>query len=60
MDCDLSLPKKIALFEEAFDIAWRVLSAPGDLGRSDEASLFLAEEIAVFMRKRRTEQAPPI
>ena len=50
MDCDVLLPKEMALFEEAFDIAWSVLERSGDLGQSDEASLFLTNEIALLMR----------
>jgi hypothetical protein len=50
MDVAVLLPNDIMLFEESFDIAWRVLERSGDLGHSDEASLFLAKEIAELMK----------
>ena len=50
MDCNVVIPEEIALLEEAFDIAWSVLERSGDLGQTDEASLFLTNEIASLMR----------
>ena len=58
MDCNVLIPEEIALFEEAFDIAWSVLERSADLGQLDEASLFLRMKCLAYAQWREEQAAP--
>jgi hypothetical protein len=39
------------LFDQSFEIAWRVLQRTGELGEPNDASRFLFDNIAFMMRR---------